>query len=200
MCGSLNRLLGFLKSNAFLVGLIGVILLAWAAPRVGELVLKLQGKTVAVVAIFLTYGLTTPLRQLAGGLARWRCHLVIQLFSFVVTPGLVYMTSGWMDEGALLYGVYLIAAVPTTISSCVVMATAAGGNGSCALANAIGGNVLGVFLSPLILAFLVGHGGDAGALPIGPTIAKLGYLVLAPLAGGMIVARLAPPIIRTVKP
>ena len=88
----------------------------------------------------------------------------------------------------LRMGVYLVAAVPTTISSCLVFTQLAGGNGHLALLNAVAGNALGVIVSPLILRALLGSGAEGGAANVAGTIQKLFVLVLVPFVVGHVIA------------
>jgi len=172
------------KRYWFLAGVAAAIALAGVAPDAGAFLGKLGAKTAAVAAIFFMSGVTMDLKHVRDDMKKWRCHALVQGSSFVAAPAILFLTSGWLPDGPLKYGVYLVAVVPTTISSCVVLTTAAGGRTPCALVNAVGGNLLGIVLSPLLLGALIGRSGalDSGAAL--RTVTKLCLLVLLPFAAG----------------
>lgn len=175
-----------IKRYWFLAGIGLAVALAYVLPDAGIFLGGHHAKGAAVVTIFLMSGLTTGLRQVRDDVKNWRCHVLVQGFSFLVIPAVLVWTSGWLRDDALRYGIWLVAVLPTTISSCVVLTTAAGGRTSCALLNAVGGNLLGIIVSPLLLGFLVGHGNALdGALAL-RTMAALCRIVLLPFALGRI--------------
>jgi len=168
----------------FVAGIGAVLGLAYVTPEAGHLLSEYGAKKAAVIAIFLMSGLTTPLRHLGEDVGRWRCHLLVQSFSFMLIPTALYLTSGWLPDGPVRYGVYLVAVLPTTTSSCVVFTTAAGGRSSCALLNAVGGNLIGIVLSPLLLGLAVGYGGTTDLHSVSKAVRALCWLVLLPFVLG----------------
>jgi len=178
--------------HGFTGGIAVVIGLAYLIPGVGVFLKDCHAVEAAIIAIFLMSGMTTRLAHIGEDLSNWRCHALIQGFSFVLIPAILLATSWWIKDESLKYGVFLVAVVPTTISSCVVMTTAAGGRTSCALLNAAGGNLLGIVISPLLLGFLVVGGGSVGHDSSVRTIIKLCWLVLLPFVAGQVGARFLP--------
>ena len=183
----------FLKKYFFLLGMAGILLLAWRVPRLGEFLGAHYGKTIAVVAIFFMSGVTIGLEHVWDDLRNWKCHLLIQGSSFVLIPTAIYLTAGWLPGGALKYGVYLVAVLPTTISSCVVFTAAARGRTSCALVNAVGGNLIGVFVSPLLLGLMIGAGNALDLSSALKTITRLCFMVVLPFVVGQVFGKLWPP-------
>jgi len=165
-----------------------VLALGWWAPRLGEAVRQYHGAQAAVVGIFLLSGLTIGFSHVLDDLSRWRCHLLIQASSFGLAPLLVALTAGWFAQAEVRQGLFLVAAVPTTISSCVVFTTLAGGRRACALLNAVGGNLAGVVISPFLLRLLIGAG-PGGPVRVGRAMLELGLLVLLPFAVGQALGR-----------
>ena len=80
-------------------------------------------------------------------------------------------------------GLLVLACLPTTINICVAQTLAAGGNLGTAIFNAIFANVLGVFLTPVLAIYMLGAGKGVSLLS---TLAKLGNVVILPLALGQI--------------
>ena len=168
----------------FIIG-IGVVLgLAYVAADTGIFLYRYNAHRAAVIAIFLMSGMTTPMKRLGEDVKKWRCHLLVQMFSFAVIPALFFFTSGWLPDGPVRYGVFLVAVLPTTVSSCVVFTTAVGGRVSCAVLNTVGGNLLGIVLSPLLLGLLIGYGGAVEFAAVSRSIPALCMLVLLPFAAG----------------
>lgn len=142
---------------------------------------------VGVAVIFLLQGLALPPAALRQGAMRWRLHLATQLFIFAAFPAAVLLLD--MLVGARLpadmrTGFIFLALLPTTISTCVVLTAAAGGNVSGALFNAAFSNIAGVVITPLLAALVLDVRGEtAGVLPM---ISQVGALLLAPLALGQL--------------
>ncbi len=170
--------------RCWLAGL--TLVLAWAAPLVGNSLDRVYMPKIAIVGIFLLSGITLRMGSVLEDVTRWRCHLIIQSIAFVFIPAVVFGTTGWLPAGPIKYGIYMMAVLPITISSCVVFTGLAGGRTACALLNAVGGNLLGVFVSPLLLGLLIVKGNDTGAVNALGAISKLACLVLLPFVIGQL--------------
>jgi sodium/bile acid cotransporter 7 len=146
-------------------------------------------KMALVAAIFFFSGMGIRSHALLSGLGHWRLHLFIQVFSLLVT---VMMCRGldpvWERMGldpSLRFGFLLLGALPTTVTSCVALTAAAGGNRVAAVVNASLGNLLGVFITPMWLVLFANM--KNASVDIGPVVEKLCLLVLLPLAVGQVV-------------
>lgn len=89
--------------------------------------------------------------------SRWKIHLFVQIQSFLMTSAVIYgivslcaTNPNFMDPG-LLVGMIFTGCVPTTISSNIVMTRQAHGNTALTVVQSTLGNLLGPFLSPLLL-------------------------------------------------
>ena len=91
-------------------------------------------------------------------------------------------------NGHLLWGVYALAVFPTTISSCIVLTQLVRGNAAAAIFNAVLANMLGVFVSPLLLTLLLSTEGAAMPMAeVGRIFLALGAKVLAPFVAGQLI-------------
>lgn len=187
------------RGIGLLIGIGAAIGLAYLFSRAGVFLNDHGVTRAAIVAVFLMSGLTVSLRHLGGDLLRWRAHLLIQGLSLGLIPLVLYFSSGWLPDGPLRYGVYLVAVVPTTISSCVIYTTAAGGRTSSALINAVGGNLLGIVLSPLLLGLMIGRAGALGLGTVGHAVLGLCWMVLLPFVVGQILSVRASRLVGIVK-
>ena len=89
----------------------------------------------------------------------------------------------------------MTACLPTTVNMCVALTGAAGGNVAAALANAVIGNVLGVFATPLLILALLSR--RAATPPLAAVFVSMGWKVALPVALGQ-AARAAAPVRRGV--
>lgn len=110
-----------------------------------------------VAVIFIVTGCTLPTRVLLQNYGRWKIHLFVQIQSFLMTSAVIYgvvslcaTNRNFMDPG-LLVGMIFTGCVPTTISSNIVMTRQAHGNTALTVVQSTLGNLLGPFLSPLLL-------------------------------------------------
>ena len=183
-----------IKSQWFSLALVGLFALAWVAPAVPRLVnVDDVAKYACVVLIFFLTGLVLKTEEALRGLASWRVHIFVQGFSFGLVPLVCWLAlRPWVEslpEG-LVIGFYLLAAVPTTITSCVVLTQLAGGNFAAALFNAVLGNILGVVVSPALLLVMIGTSELSVELDARRILTKLALVVLLPLACGQLAHRL----------
>jgi sodium/bile acid cotransporter 7 len=95
-------------------------------------------------------------------LKHWRLHLTILAFTYVVFPliGLtaVFLTRNVLDPG-LASGLLYLSLVPSTVQSSIAFTSIAKGNVAGAVVSASASNILGVFLTPLLVwALMTGTG------------------------------------------
>ena len=139
-----------------------------------------------VALVFLLSGLSLKLTELRSAVMNVRLNSWIQVVSLIAWPlgvwGLLTPLRG-LGNPKILDGVLVTACLPTTINMCVMLTSSAGGNVAAALANAVVGNFLGVFVTPMFL-FLTMR--KAVTLPVGQVISKLAVKVLFPVALGQL--------------
>jgi len=183
-----------LKRHWFIISIVLAIVVALLVPRVGVF-LNPDGTTttVAVLLAFLAIGFTLPSEKIAAGISNVKFHLYVELFIFAVVPAYVLLTVplfGDLFRPEVRVGLYALAVLPTTVTSCVIFTGAACGNSVSAIFNAAFSNVTGVLLSPLLLSLIL-SGAGAGMSPAeaGHIIAGLGLQMLLPLLVGQVLRR-----------
>ncbi len=170
----------FIRRNWFLLGLLAAVSFGFATPGFGN-TLNPDGQTTraVVVVLFLIAGFILPSERIRSGLAQYKLHVFLQLFIFVFIPAYFWLTArfftGYLD-GLLVYGMFALAVLPTTVSTCVVFTQTTGGNTVGALFNSALSNVVGIFLSPLLLSLFLA--GSPAALPAENILGTLQSLVL----------------------
>ncbi len=143
------------KLDPFIILLLVMILLAWLIPGIGETEswYSLDNiTTIGVSLIFFFYGIKLSPRQIIGGLNNYKLHLVVQLSTFILFPVLVIAALPFIksDENHIMWlSIFFLAALPSTVSSSVVMVGIAKGNISGAIFNASISGLLGIIITPL---------------------------------------------------
>ncbi len=188
------RILSWLRQNWFVLSLLCVIAFSLTAPEYGHAA-GLGGITqkVVIIIIFLITGLTLPSETILSKLGNLRLHIFIQLFIFVIIPLYVALTApllrSFIDEWTLV-GLYATAVIPTTISSNIIFTQASGGNVVATTFNAALGNVMGIFLSPLLLSLLLQTTGRMIPLEeLFAVLRSLFLLMLLPIVLGQVLRR-----------
>lgn len=174
--------------HLFLAGMIGAVALATAFPDAGGAGGWLHGDALAdagIFVVFLLHGLTLVTARIRAGMLRWRLHLLVQAFTFGVFPVLGVVLAhafGRWIPGHLLLGFLYLSALPSTISSSVAMTGIARGNVPGAIFNAVASNLLGVFLTPLLVGLVAGSRGQGE--PLSHAILSIAGLILLPFLLG----------------
>jgi sodium/bile acid cotransporter 7 len=173
-------MINFLKNKWFLLVMGIMILGGLLLPTWGS---KLNpGKlttTGLVIALFFLSGLSLPTETLKQGMKNLRLHLFIQAFIFIVCPVYFMLTAfPFKDlmDGRLIVGIYALACLPTTVSSCIVFTHLSGGNTIGTVFNASLSNLAGIFISPLLLTLFLKSSGSP--LPLEETLSIFKNLVM----------------------
>lgn len=174
----------------FILALIGMIVLAyfWSAPGVQKGLFSLKSFAgFGVSLIFFFYGLRLSPQKLREGLSNWRLHSVVQLSTFVLFPVLLLVLMklfGTNGNELFWLGAFYIAALPSTVSSSVVMVSIAGGNIPGAIFNASISALIGVFITPLWMGIVLTS--SSQGFDLTDVIIKLIIQVLVPVALGIL--------------
>uniref|UniRef100_A0A7S3K623 Sodium/bile acid cotransporter n=1 Tax=Aureoumbra lagunensis TaxID=44058 RepID=A0A7S3K623_9STRA len=181
----------WIDKNFFLLGMIGAVGFAKLAPGLGVdgSILRPE-KTIGsygVALVFLLSGLSLKLSELKAALFDIRYNSAVQFFSLFIWPLFGYISFEIIGKGLfsmrskLLDGLLLTSCLPTSINMCVILTSSAGGSVAPALANAVIGNFLGVFLTPVLVFITLS---TSVTLPIKAAICKLAIKVILPITIG----------------
>ncbi len=189
------RVKTFIARNWFILCLPLSIALAWVVPEAGAAGGWLRSEIttkVGVALIFLGQGLTLPSSALKEGASQWRLHLLVQSFTFLLFPLIGMALDGLVGRHLppdLRLGFLFLCVLPSTISTSVVLTSLAGGNTVGAIFNAALSNIIGVFITPVWVAWLMKSGGQAQ--PLGDVVKEIVVLLLLPLAAGQVIRMFA---------
>jgi sodium/bile acid cotransporter 7 len=159
-----------LRPDPFIVALLGAAVVASFLPATGIVLDALKwASVVAIGLLFFLYGARLSTAETVAGLTRWQLHVAILSTTFVVFPLLGLATQlleGNLLRPSLATGVLLLCLVPSTVQSCIVYTRIAGGNVAGAVVSASMSNLLGVFLTPALVALLMTSDAriDAGSI------------------------------------
>ncbi|WP_426804365.1 bile acid:sodium symporter family protein [Stenotrophomonas sp. SrG] len=175
-----------LRPDNFTLALLGTVLLASLLPMHGPAAMVLDDVTdVAIAALFFLHGARLPRESIMAGLLHWRLHLTILACTFVLFPlfGLAFKPlDGWLLTPELYIGVLFLCALPSTVQSSIAFTSLARGNVPAAVVSASLSSILGVFLTPLLLALLAGTAG--GMHNPGQAILSIMLQLLLPFVAG----------------
>ncbi len=179
--------------DGFIAGILGMILLARLVPGIGaegslvELGLVIK---VGIALLFFFYGLRLSPEKLKNDLQNWRLHLLIQAITFLVFPLLVLLVYPLFRNGSyelLWLAVFFLAALPSTVSSSVVMVSIAGGNMASAIFNASITGVIGILLTPTWMGLFLDQ--QTAGFDFADVIRDLVIQILVPVTIGLICHR-----------
>jgi sodium/bile acid cotransporter 7 len=186
----LKKILSRFGLDGFLFAIIVMITLAYFFPGPGILQKPISIEALAnygVTGVFFFYGLKLNREKLKKGLANWRMHVLVQLTTFIVFPLLALAIKPCFvteNAGHLWLGIFFLAALPSTVSSSVVMVSIANGNIPAAIFNASISALIGVFITPLWVGIFMSA--DTGTFDATGIVMKLTLQVLVPVIAGML--------------
>lgn len=188
-------MLSFFRRHGFVAGLMLVTALTLAdatetSVRWGQWLRAHHGPDVVIAGIFFFSGLALERENLSRGILDFKACVLALGLMFGVAPLWAFTLAQWPMGTGLAVGLFLVAAMPTTLSSGVVMTSSAGGNPATALLITVVGNAAAVFATPLILKFLTGKALESAAVFDSQALTgTLAFWVLLPLAMGMVMRR-----------
>ncbi|WP_452228335.1 MULTISPECIES: bile acid:sodium symporter family protein [unclassified Lacinutrix] len=152
-----------MKIDGFVLSIIAVIGLAYIFPQWGTAESPIPIDTISAIGIsliFFFYGLKLSPTKLKEGIKNWKLHLLIQASTFLIFPLLVLIFRPLIqnkEQEIIWLAFFFLAALPSTVSSSVVMVSIAKGNIPAAIFNASISGIIGVILTPLWMGLFVQH-------------------------------------------
>jgi len=145
-------------------------------------------------------GLGMKTEEFAKAFKQLRFNLTVQIFNFLAVSGLVFGVSRLLLAFQVIAknladGMVICSCLPMTINMVLVMTKSAGGEEAAAVFNAMFGNMLGVFITPLLILMYLG---ETTSIKLGPVFFKLSVRVVAPIVVGQLLKNFVPPVTRFV--
>lgn len=174
--------------DPFVIAIAVIVCIAYFIPYPGTKESPFHLDEIAnagISIIFLLYGIQLGPEKLKTGITNTKLHLVIHASTFILFP-LIFISLKPLFHAGFLQQVWLpfffLAALPSTVSSSVVMVSIAGGNIPAAIFNASISSMLGVFVTPLWMSIFLKQSGN---IALGSIIIKLLLQVLLPVIIGL---------------
>lgn len=173
-----------LKKCFLPVGMILAAALSWLFPQLGIRLESICGTAVFIVAIFVICGWQTNFGECKFDRKLLKVFIFSGLFAMAAVPwcGIALSRLAGLDAMTAA-GLTVILAMPPTLSSGIVMATNAGGNGLAAMLFTVVYNLAGVFTLPWMLAWCLSGSGEIDTNPW-KMFTKLMLLVILPFFAG----------------
>ena len=174
-----------MKFNGFIAALLFSILVAWFFPE-GPEVLPLKAITdIGIGFIFFFYGLKLSPAEFKVGFYNYKVHILVQLTTFVVFPVLALAFFPFFEAGTgsnLWLALFFLGALPSTVSSSIVMVSLARGNLPTAIFNASLSGLIGIVATPLWMSMFMAATSD---FEFGAVVQKLMLQIIFPLVVGL---------------
>ncbi|ACK52599.1 Bile acid:sodium symporter [Methylocella silvestris BL2] len=166
-----RQLLSRLGIDPYLFALIATVTLALIFPARGAAA-EVAGYAAygAVSLLFFLYGARLAPRAVIEGFSHWRLQSTVLFLTFVLFPAIgIALTAALRPflSPPLAVGLLYLCLMPSTIQSSIAFTSIARGNVAAALCSASASNVLGVFISPMLVALLLStqsHGFNVAAV------------------------------------
>ncbi|GIZ10748.1 bile acid:sodium symporter family protein [Pseudomonas sp. NCCP-436] len=180
-----------LLPDNFTLTLLAVVLTATLLPASGQIATLFEWITnLAIALLFFLHGAKLSRQAILAGAGHWRLHLLVFACTFVLFPLLGLALRPVMEPllGRELYlGMLYLCALPATVQSAIAFTSLARGNIPAAICSAAASSLLGIFLTPLLVAFLMDVHGDNGSTL--DAIGKICVQLLLPFIAGQIAQR-----------
>lgn len=180
-------MLARLIPDRFILMLLGVIIAASLLPAQGTTLSTVSAlSNIAIFSLFFFHGLRLSREAVWAGIRHWRLQIAIIVVTFAVLPlaglALSQLLPTLLTPGLWL-GVLFLCALPSTVQAAISSSSMAGGNIAASVVAAALSNILGVILTPLIVAAVASASGvGVGLGPVG----KIAGLLLLPFVLGQI--------------
>ncbi|MGD9483203.1 bile acid:sodium symporter family protein [Streptomyces sp. TRM70308] len=173
--------------DPFIVLLVATVALAALLPATGGAADAVRtASSVGVGLLFFLYGARLSTREAVDGLRHWRLHLTVLLCTFAVFP-LLGLAAGALVPHVLTeelwHGLLFLCVVPSTVQSAIAFTSLARGNVPAAICAGTYSSLLGMVLTPLLAAALIG---TAGGFTADGLLAIAGQLLAPFLAGQLL--------------
>lgn len=176
--------------DLFTIGLLLCVLLASLFPAHGTFAHGFGIATdCAIALLFFLHGARLSRDTVIAGLLHWRLHLLILAITFGVFP-LLGLAIGLIPDSLLPHPLYLgilyLCVLPSTVQSSIAFTSIAGGNIPAAICSASASNILGMFITPLLVGLLFSLGQTAGGFSLDSLQTILLQLLVPFIAGQLL--------------
>lgn len=198
-----TKICDFYTSNSFLILVVVAILLAYAYPKLGAEYLYPQytATWVAVIIIFFLSGISLKSEEFKNAFQRLGFNAFVQTYNFGFVSVLMFGVTRLIVHLGIIApslgdGMMIGSCVPITVNMVLVLTKSSKGDEASAIFNAAFGNLMGVFISPLLILLYLGQ---KSSVDLGNVFFKLSLRVLLPIFIGQLIHRYVASVVSFVK-
>ncbi|MFI5612776.1 bile acid:sodium symporter family protein [Amycolatopsis sp. NPDC051903] len=185
-----SALLAKLRIDPFIAAILCTVGVASLLPASGATATGFGiASNIAVGLLFFLYGARLSSEEALDGLRHWRLHVTVLSATFVLFP-LLGLAASFLSPGLLtspLYtGVLFLCLLPSTVQSSIAFTSIAKGNVAAAICSASVSNLLGIVLTPLLVALLLSTDGPGVS---GSAVLDIVLQLLVPFVAGQLARR-----------
>jgi sodium/bile acid cotransporter 7 len=177
----------FLPDNMTLF-LLSTIAVASMFPCMGVVATWFDRLSMLMIALlFFLHGARLSRQAVVAGFTHWRLHFTVLMCTFLLFPllGLLIKPLALRLLTPELYvGILYLCVLPSTVQSSIAFTAIARGNVSAAVCAASASNMLGIFVTPLLVSLMVPPAGASHSSVDG--IVKIILQLLAPFIAGQL--------------
>ena len=178
------------RIDPFIIALVLAAALGFILPARGVAAPAVTTLTnVAIAAMFFLQGVRLQRAAVIAGMTHWRLQLLILASTFVLFPvlGLTLhaLFPGFLNN-SLWLGILYLCTLPSTVQSSIAFTSIARGNVPAAVCAATASNLMGIVITPLLVAALLNLHGSSSPLD---QIRSIVLQLLVPFIVGQIASR-----------
>lgn len=179
----------FVDKHFFLIFVLVAILVAFAEPSIGNQVEpSITTGYVATIIIFVISGMSLNTSEFIAAVKNVKLNTFVLVYNMGIITILTWLAAQLLGQTPfskeLRDGLIILGTLPTSVSMCVILTTAASGDAAAALFNSTTLNLVGIFLTP---AWLLGLLSTHTSISVGEVILTLTIKVVAPLLFGQVI-------------
>jgi sodium/bile acid cotransporter 7 len=180
------------RIDPFLVALVLAAGLAFVLPAHGAAGQAVDAlTTVAIALLFFLQGVRLQREAVIAGMTHWRLQLLTLACTFVLFPvlglALRAIAPGFLSN-SLWLGILYLCTLPSTVQSSIAFTSIARGNVPAAVCAATASNLLGIVITPLLVAGMLNLHGTGTGDPL-DQIRSIVMQLLVPFIVGQIASR-----------
>ncbi|WP_141209526.1 bile acid:sodium symporter family protein [Streptomyces griseorubiginosus] len=176
--------------DPYILLLLGTVGLAALVPAHGTSADVASGASTAAIAfLFFLYGARLSTREALDGLKHWRLHVTVLACTFVIFPLLGLAARGLVPvflSNPLYQGLLFLTLVPSTIQSSIAFTSIARGNVPAAICAGSFSSLVGIVVTPLLAAALLGSSGGGFSAD---SLLEIVLQLLVPFLAGQVTRR-----------
>ncbi|MGH3901630.1 MAG: bile acid:sodium symporter family protein [Pseudonocardiaceae bacterium] len=185
-------ILSRLRIDPYIVALLAMVAVASLLPARGVVATGFgYATTIAIGFLFFLYGARLSTKEVIDGLKYWRLHSVMLASTFLLFP-LLGLAAKLLVPSVLtpeLYvGLMFLCCLPSTVQSSIALTSIARGNMAAAICGASLSNLIGIVLTPLLVALLLSTGSSGDRVSL-ISVRDIILQLLAPFMAGQLLRR-----------